>query len=95
MLSDAETVLTPAATGAAILVGLLVGSVYLAEVRARGVAAPFSLLVSGLSFFVLVAVARYFDGAPTWSRNLGTAVLWVLFCLCAWIGIALRRRSRR
>lgn len=84
----------PTVTGT-VLVGLLAGAFYLFEVRARGMAAPVSLLVTGWAFLVTVAIARDIDGSPEAMRNLGLAILWALFCLFCAFGIALRRRTWR
>jgi hypothetical protein len=94
-MPDAFTVLTPAAFGAAILVGLLLGSLYLAEVQQQATGDPIVLLFAGVSFFVLVAGARFVDGATTWERNVGTGGLWCVFCGAAWVGLRLRWRLRR
>ena len=93
-LRDALSVLTLTSVSAAILVGLLLGGVYLAELKNHGVADPIVLLFSGIAFYTFVTVARWSDATPTWDRNIGTGLLWCLFCGAAWIGLRIRWRVR-
>ncbi len=87
---DALSVLTLTSVSAAILVGLLLGGVYLAELKNHGVADPIALLFAGLAFFVVITVARWSDSVATWDRNIGVAILWCVFCGAAWIGLRIR-----
>lgn len=93
-MPDAFTVLTLPTVGAAVIVGLIVGGVYLADVQHVSVADPIVLLMCGWAFFVLISVGRFADGALTWERNLGVGILWAVFCGSAWIGLRIRWRVR-
>ena len=93
MFADAVSVLSFPTVAATIVVGLFLGAVYLPEMRVRTFVGPLSMLVVGLVFFAFVTFARYIDAAPLWDRNMGTGVLWVIFCVAMWVGLrwALRK----
>ena len=93
-MPDAFSVITPPTVAASLLVGLLLGALYLAEVQNHATGDPIVLLFAGVAFFILTAAGRFVDAAPTWERNLGIAFLWCLFCGAAWIGLRLRWRLR-
>lgn len=94
-MTDAFSVLTPATVTAALLVGMLLGALYLAEVQNHATGDPIVLLFAGIAFFILTAAARWVDDAPTWARNLGIGILWCIFCGASWVGLRLRWRVRR
>ena len=85
---NATFVLTPDTFGAAIIAGVIIGAVYLSQIRgAAALVAPFSLLVCGEGFLIGMVAARFLDGADVWERTFGYVVLWPVFCSATWVGI--------
>ena len=72
------------------VVGFIVGFIYLAQRWAPDFDAPLTALLAGEGFLLPLAVARWFDGSPTWERTWSVATLWVLFTFCLWLGIRVR-----
>jgi Na+-driven multidrug efflux pump len=49
-------------------------------------------LASGIVFFLPLALLRAVQGAETWSRLLGTGVLWAIYVLAKYLGASVGRR---
>ena len=91
MLADVMAPLTAQAIVATVFVGVLIGTLYLPEMRVRSLLAPVSMLVAGEAFFMLTTVARYVDGTANWARLIGFGLLWALYCITMWVGLRIRR----
>ncbi len=52
-------------------------------------------VIAGLIFFISRGSALYFAQSTLWPRNIGFAILWVIYCLSMGVGLMLRRRATR
>jgi hypothetical protein len=84
---------------AVIIAGVLFGAVILWSMIPAGAAIHASfryagLITSllGLAFFASRGAALYYDHSVLWPRNVGFALLWVVYCVSMGAGLALRRR---
>ena len=80
--------------GLAVVVGLGMGFAMNRAIRGSYSTAGYLYwqLASGFVFFVPLAILRGLEGSDTWSRLIGTGVLWGIFVLAKYLGAGAGRR---
>lgn len=77
------------------VIGIIIGVLVFAHTTMHAGSAPWGMFLSGTAFFIPYALLRNLQNVPTWERNLGTYVLWSIFCAGIFVGIGLGRRYGR